>query len=102
MEKVKAFAARYEGAYGGRVKTMLFPYRLDACTPELLRETKAAARELNVPIRIHVAQFLPEFCISLNDATVEENGKKRFFANNLLHVVLQRRFFLYVVGVSKE
>ena len=61
LEKAKAFAAKYEGAYGGRVKTMLFPYRLDACTPDLLRETKAAARELNIPIRIHVAQFLLEF-----------------------------------------
>jgi len=61
LERAKAFASRYDGAYGGLVKTMLFPYRLDACSPELLRRTKAAARELNVHIRMNSAQFLLEF-----------------------------------------
>ena len=55
------FCTQYEGTCDGRVNTMVFPYRLDACTPEILRQSKAAARELNVPVRIHVAQFLLVF-----------------------------------------
>jgi len=61
LEKGRDFAVKYEGAYEGRINTMLFPYRLDACTPELLRETKTAAQDMSIPIRIHTAQFLLEF-----------------------------------------
>lgn len=56
---------RYEGAENGRLRTMLFPYQFDACTPELLREVKTAARELNVPIHMHTSQTLFEFHDSL-------------------------------------
>jgi cytosine/adenosine deaminase-related metal-dependent hydrolase len=55
----------YEGAYDGRIRTMLFPYQFDACTPELLAAAKAAADELGVPIHLHVAQTLGEFHASL-------------------------------------
>ena len=61
MAKGEAFVRRYEGAYGGRIRTMLFPCRLDSCTPDLLRKSKVAARDLNVRIRIHVAQYVSEF-----------------------------------------
>jgi cytosine/adenosine deaminase-related metal-dependent hydrolase len=52
---------RFEGAYGDRVRTMLFPYQFDASTRELLIEVKRASRELNVPVHMHTSQSLHEF-----------------------------------------
>lgn len=52
---------RYEGAQNGRVRTMLFPYQFDASPPELLKQVKARARELNVPVHMHTSQSLFEF-----------------------------------------
>jgi cytosine/adenosine deaminase-related metal-dependent hydrolase len=52
---------RYEGTQCDRIRTMIFPYQLDACTPELLAEAKHAAQDLAVPIHLHAAQSLFEF-----------------------------------------
>jgi 5-methylthioadenosine/S-adenosylhomocysteine deaminase len=59
------FAERFEGSYGDRVQTMLFPYQFDTCSPELLKETKKAARERNLIIHMHAAQSLYELYESL-------------------------------------
>jgi cytosine/adenosine deaminase-related metal-dependent hydrolase len=56
---------RYEGTHGDLIRTMIFPYQFDACTPEVLREAKEAAGALGVPIHLHVAQSLFEFHDSL-------------------------------------
>jgi cytosine/adenosine deaminase-related metal-dependent hydrolase len=50
-----------ESSHADRVRTMLFPSALDACTPALLREVKAAAHALDVPVHIRAAQTLAEF-----------------------------------------
>ena len=55
------FVKRYHGACGGRVQTMLFPGHVDTCTPELLKETRKAAKELGVRVQIHAAINLIEF-----------------------------------------
>lgn len=52
---------RYEGAQDGRIRTMLFPYQFDACPPELLKEVKQMALELDVPVHMHTAQSHFEF-----------------------------------------
>ena len=57
----KEIVHRYEGAQHDRIRTMLFPYQFDACPPELLRDVKAAGRELGVPVHMHTAQTLSEF-----------------------------------------
>ncbi len=57
--------ARYEGTFGDRVRTMIFPYQYDACSPDLLAAAKAAARELDVPLHMHTSQTLFEFHDSL-------------------------------------
>ena len=57
--------ARYEGTQGDRIRTMIFPYQFDACTPELLAAAKEAARRLGVPMHLHAAQSLFEFHDSL-------------------------------------
>lgn len=59
------FAEKFEGSYGDRVRTMLFPYQFDTCSPELLKETKKAARERDLIIHMHAAQSLYEFHESL-------------------------------------
>ncbi len=61
LEEGVRFCEEYEGAHEDRVRTMLFPYKFDACSERLLRETRARADELDVPVHMHTAQYLPEF-----------------------------------------
>jgi len=65
LDYAQEIVRRYEGKQGDRIRTMLFPYQFDACTPELLRAAKEAARDLDVPVHLHVAQSLFEFHDSL-------------------------------------
>lgn len=57
---------RYEGTNRDLIRTMLFPYQFDACSPDLLCKSKEASRELNVYIHMHTSQDLSEFisCVS--------------------------------------
>lgn len=55
------FVKKYHGACGGRIQAMLFPGHVDSCTPELLKETRKAARDLGVRVQIHAAINLIEF-----------------------------------------
>jgi len=61
LERSLCFNERTEGSYNDRIRTMLFPYKLDACSPELLRATKAAADSEGYPIHIHVSETLDEY-----------------------------------------
>ncbi len=61
LKKARDFIGRYDGAYDGRIKGMLFPLEAATCTPKLLRETRRAANELGVGISIHVSESLLEF-----------------------------------------
>jgi len=65
FEEAVRFCEENEGAHDGRVNTMLFPYMFDACSEGLLRETKRIATELDLPIHMHTAQYLPEYYESL-------------------------------------
>jgi len=51
-----SFCERIERRHGGLVRAMLAPDRIETCTPELLRRTAAAGRELGVPVRLHCCQ----------------------------------------------
>jgi len=61
LERSLLFNERTEGSFNDRVRTMLFPYKLDTCSPELLRATKAAADKSGYPIHMHVSETLSEF-----------------------------------------
>jgi cytosine/adenosine deaminase-related metal-dependent hydrolase len=61
LEEGVRFCEEYEGAHEDRVRAMLFPYKFDACSERLLRETRVRADELDVPVHMHTAQYLPEF-----------------------------------------
>lgn len=50
------FAGRVQGSHGGLVSGLLAPDRVETCTEGLLRETLARARDLDLPIRLHMAQ----------------------------------------------
>ncbi|WP_226341109.1 amidohydrolase family protein [Gemmobacter serpentinus] len=56
LEAALDFAARIKGAHGGLIQPMLAPDRVETCTLELLRRTMAAAREADLPVRLHMAQ----------------------------------------------
>jgi cytosine/adenosine deaminase-related metal-dependent hydrolase len=65
LDEAVKFCEENEGVYDDRVRTMLFPYMFDACSEDLLRETKRIALEKDIPIHMHTAQYLPEFYESL-------------------------------------
>lgn len=61
LTEAERFCRTFEGRAGGLVRTMLAPDRIETCTPELLRRSAAAARDLAVPIRLHCCQSLYEY-----------------------------------------
>jgi cytosine/adenosine deaminase-related metal-dependent hydrolase len=61
LEQAVEFARAYNGADEDRIRTFLFPYTADNCTPELIQASKRAAAELGCPLKMHVAQYLLEF-----------------------------------------
>jgi cytosine/adenosine deaminase-related metal-dependent hydrolase len=61
LESAIQFCRDFEGRAGGLVRTMLAPDRTETCTPEILRRTAAAGRELAVPVRQHSCQSKIEY-----------------------------------------
>lgn len=59
------FARRHDGGAGGLVRAMFAPDRIETSTAELLRRTAAAARELDVPVRLHCCQSKIEYDLVL-------------------------------------
>jgi 5-methylthioadenosine/S-adenosylhomocysteine deaminase len=55
------FIQKHQGSYHGRIQGMLYPRQPDTCTPDLLKKTKMAAKEMGVRIQIHAAMNLIEF-----------------------------------------
>lgn len=56
LKHAAAFAGRIHGSANGLVSGMFAPDRVETSTETLLRETFARADELNVPVRLHMAQ----------------------------------------------
>ena len=71
LEQAIDYCRRHEGGHGGLVRTMLSPDRIETCTAELLQRSVAAAKELDVPIRLHCCQSETEIEIvrGLHDMT---------------------------------
>jgi cytosine/adenosine deaminase-related metal-dependent hydrolase len=59
------FCKKYEGANNDLIRTMLFPYMFDACSTELLQETRRKADEFDLPVHMHTAQYPAEYYESL-------------------------------------
>jgi len=56
LERGIALVRRLQAAGDEMVQGLLFPYTLDAASPDLLRATRRAATELGTRIRMHFAQ----------------------------------------------
>lgn len=69
LEAAIAFCASHEGTHGDLVRTMLAPDRIETSTPDLLRRTAAAGRDLDVPVRLHCCQSKIEY-----DLVLEQHG----------------------------
>ena len=70
LERAVAYIKEYDGAYGGRIRAMLYPGQMDTCTLDLLRQARRWADDLRVPMQFHAAMNLREFHLIL-----EEHGK---------------------------
>jgi 5-methylthioadenosine/S-adenosylhomocysteine deaminase len=54
------FCRRWQGGAGGRITTMVAPHAEYTCPPDFLREAAAAARDLGVPLHIHLSETAAE------------------------------------------
>eukprot|EP00904_Undaria_pinnatifida_P002347 jgi/Undpi1/12112/HiC_scaffold_41.g14085.m1 len=55
------FVKRIEGRANGRIQGFLSPSQVDTCTEELLRMSRQASDELQVPLALHTSQAVFEF-----------------------------------------
>jgi 5-methylthioadenosine/S-adenosylhomocysteine deaminase len=46
---------------GGRLSGMMMPAQVDTCTPQLLQDSLAAAKERGIPLQVHAGQLICEF-----------------------------------------
>jgi cytosine/adenosine deaminase-related metal-dependent hydrolase len=65
LDAAIAFARRHDNTHGGLIRAMLAPDRVETCTPELLRRTAAAVRDLDIPVRLHACQSKLEYDLVL-------------------------------------
>lgn len=56
LQAAAAFAERIHGSAGGLVSGMFAPDRVETCTEALLSRTMDHARDLDMPVRLHMAQ----------------------------------------------
>jgi 5-methylthioadenosine/S-adenosylhomocysteine deaminase len=61
FEAATSFIERLRGRADGRVQGFLSPAQVDTCSAGLLRDSKAAADDLDVPISLHASQGVWEF-----------------------------------------
>lgn len=55
------FIERIDGKANGRVKGFLSPMQVDTCTEDLLRRSRQASDDMQVPLALHVSQSVFEF-----------------------------------------
>jgi 5-methylthioadenosine/S-adenosylhomocysteine deaminase len=60
IEEVAAFAAEYDGAAEGRIRTMLMPHAPYTCPDDVLREMSSRAAAVDRPYHIHVNETVEE------------------------------------------
>jgi cytosine/adenosine deaminase-related metal-dependent hydrolase len=66
LKRAVDFIKQFSGAHNGRLQGILNPAQAETCEPSLLRESVAAARELDVPVHIHAGGNFREFLQILN------------------------------------
>ena len=66
LKRAVEFIKKQHGAHNGRLQGILNPAQAETCEPSLLKESAAAAKELDVPVHIHAGGNLREFLQILN------------------------------------
>ena len=61
LERAVAYVKEYNGTYDDRIRAMIYPGQIDTCSPDLLRDARRWADELNVPVQLHAAMNQREF-----------------------------------------
>jgi 5-methylthioadenosine/S-adenosylhomocysteine deaminase len=61
FKKAVQFIERIDGRANGRIKGFISPAQVDTCTEELLRMSKKASDEMQVPLALHTSQAVFEF-----------------------------------------
>jgi 5-methylthioadenosine/S-adenosylhomocysteine deaminase len=61
FESATRFVEQLRGRAGGRIQGFLAPAQVDTCSEALLRDSRAAADDLDVPISLHASQGVWEF-----------------------------------------
>ena len=61
FERAVDFAERLRGRADGRIGGLLAPAQVDTCSEALLRDSRAAADDLDLPISLHASQGVWEF-----------------------------------------
>jgi cytosine/adenosine deaminase-related metal-dependent hydrolase len=56
LNEAIGFVSDHSGRFDGLVQGMLSPDRVETCTQTLLIQTMAAANDLDIPVRLHMAQ----------------------------------------------
>ncbi|AGB75421.1 MULTISPECIES: amidohydrolase family protein [Rhizobium] len=56
LVEAASFARRVHGTAGGLISGLLAPDRVETCTEALLRKTFAHAQDMDLPVRLHMAQ----------------------------------------------
>ncbi len=64
LPAIARFAEEWQGAAGGRIRTLLGPHSPYACSPMFLARTAAVAARLGVGIHIHVAESADQDALS--------------------------------------
>ncbi|HID86997.1 MAG TPA: amidohydrolase, partial [Anaerolineae bacterium] len=65
LELTEAFVQRWQGAAGGRIRTVLGPHAPYTCPPEFLAHVAERAAELGVGLHIHLAESQDQMEASL-------------------------------------
>lgn len=63
LDETRRLAAEWHKAAGGRIRVAVGPHAPYTCPPDLLRRAVALARELELPLHIHVAETRDELRI---------------------------------------
>ncbi|WCN36671.1 amidohydrolase family protein [Aneurinibacillus uraniidurans] len=67
LEEASAFAAKWNGAAGGRITTMMSPHGAYTCPPDYIERIVARAYELDLPLHIHMSETEWEVQQNVND-----------------------------------
>jgi cytosine/adenosine deaminase-related metal-dependent hydrolase len=66
LQQAVDFIKKFRGAHNGRLQGILSPAQAETCEPSLLKESAAAAKELDVPMHVHAGGNFREFLEILN------------------------------------